>query len=373
MQMNVVAPINSLGYGVVGLNTVLALERAAVDVALWPIGGNAEAPDGTHAALQRCLERQGGYDPLAPSLRIWHQFDLAGHVGKGLHCALPVFELNLFRPNELHHLLQQDIVFAPSAWAAEVLLDNGVQESRIQSAPFGADPELFYPLPQQSKPGDPTTFINVGKWEVRKGHDVLVDAFNRAFAPTDNVQLVMHCHNPCFPDQGRANAYNSQWARMYKSSRMGQRIFVSDGRMKNQADLVAMMRQADCGVFPSRAEGWNLEAGEMLALGKHLIVTDYSAHQTFCTRENSLLIDIGGLEDAHDGVWFNSQSPSWGGQPGQWASLGEPQVEQLVEHLRLVHRLKQDGKLPVNSAGVKTMQHFTWDNTAREILSVLER
>jgi hypothetical protein len=40
-------------------------------------------------------------------------------------------------------------------------------------------------------------FLNVGKWEYRKGHDVLLEAFNKAFEPTDNVRLVMNCHNPC--------------------------------------------------------------------------------------------------------------------------------------------------------------------------------
>ena len=48
---------------------------------------------------------------------------------------------------------------------------------------------------------------------------------------------------------------------------------------------------ADCGLFPARAEGWNLELLEMMACGKQVIATNYSAHTEFCTKENSILIE----------------------------------------------------------------------------------
>ena len=52
------------------------------------------------------------------------------------------------------------------------------------------------------------------------------------------------------------------------------------------------MSQVDCGVFPSRAEGRNLELLEMMSAGKHVITTDYSAHTEFCTKDNAGLVPI---------------------------------------------------------------------------------
>ena len=76
-------------------------------------------------------------------------------------------------------------------------------------------------------------------------------------------------------------------------------------RLNTHEDVAVIMSQADVGVFPSRAEGWNLEALEMLSMGKHLIITDYSAHTEFCNKDNSRLIQIDEMEDAHDGIWFH--------------------------------------------------------------------
>ena len=124
------------------------------------------------------------------------------------------------------------------------------------------------------------------------------------------------------------------------------------------------MRQADCGVFPSRAEGWNLEAIEMLACGKELIATDYSAHTEFCTDENSRLIQIEEKETAYDGIWFHGQ--------GSWAAINPLQVEQLVEHMRAVHKKKQETGKIYNENGVETAKKFNWKKTADVILENIE-
>src|SRR3989337_1148713 len=93
MDINIAAPVNSLGYGVVGLNIVVALERLGHAAALWPIG-DIEAPEEHHALLGRALGRREFYNPRAPSVRLSYIKDLAHHIAKGLHCGLPIFELN---------------------------------------------------------------------------------------------------------------------------------------------------------------------------------------------------------------------------------------------------------------------------------------
>ena len=94
------------------------------------------------------------------------------------------------------------------------------------------------------------------------------------------------------------------------------------------------MKQTDCGVFPARAEGWNLELLEMMACGKHVITTNYSAHTEFCNKDNCFLVDINELETAHDGVFFS-------GEYGHWASFDNSAKDQLIEHMRMVHGIKE--------------------------------
>lgn len=99
----------------------------------------------------------------------------------------------------------------------------------------------------------------------------------------------------------------------------------------------------------------------MLACGKEVILTNCSAHTEYASKLNSRLIEVDNLEDAYDGIWFSGQ--------GQWAAFEEPQLDQLVEHLRAVHKKKQAGQLQCNNNGVATARSLTWDRTAQEIMS----
>ena len=119
------------------------------------------------------------------------------------------------------------------------------------------------------------------------------------------------------------------------------------------------MSQVNCGVFPSRAEGWNIPLLELMACGKHVIATDYSAHTEFCNKDNCDLIEINELEPAVDGKWFHGH--------GQWAKIGQSQVDQLVAYMiTFAVSLNRD-----NDAGIQTSQMFTWDNTSRRIVKCL--
>lgn len=365
MRLNFTAPLNSLGFGITGLNLLRELSVHA-EVALWPLG-SLEAPAGSGELIRACLARQASYDVAAPSLRLYHQFDLAQHVGRGIHAAFVIFELDRFRPVELHHLRQQDVLFVCSRWAEKVLQEAGLS-CRIVVAPLGVDETLFAPAPSQE---GPTRFLCVGKWELRKGHDVLLEAFAKAFRPSDDVELTLLCHNPCFPTAEALKRYNSQWEAMAARSPMAEKIVVYRSRLASQKDVAALMATSDCGVFPSHSEGWGLESAEMLAMGKQVILTNYAGHTEYATRENSLLIDCGLVEDAHDGVWFRADLPEWQGKPGRWASLGSRQQEQLIEHLRSIHKKKQEGSSLINQAGIDSMKAFTWKRTAEAVLAGL--
>lgn len=352
-----------------GRGLLCALDKLGVEVACWPIGA-IEAPPEQHEVISRAMNRQCFYDPKAPSVRCWHQFALAEHIGRGERVALPIFELDRFKPHELHHLKSQDLVLATTAWARSVLVESGI--GPVGYCPLGVDSELFKPVATPTQEGAPTVFLSIGKWEVRKGHDFLAEAFSKAFTLKDNVVLVMASYNPCFADPARGKAYNDGWVQLYKTAPMGQRTQIIIGRLPTQADVALLMSKADCGVFPARAEGWGLESLEMMAMGKSVILTACSGHLEYATPANARLIEVDQLEPAHDGVWFHSDDPAWGGNPGRWATLGPRQMEQTVAHLRQVHQLKQQGQLRANEEGIQTGKKFSWENAAKELMSSLD-
>lgn len=364
MNLNLLTPINRLGYGIVGLNILRALGRLGHRVAVWPIGA-IDVPNEDVAVVKEAIDRTHLFDANAPCLRIWHQFSLAERVGRGPYAALPIFELDRFTNQEVHHLKSVDFVCSPSHWGERILREAGVEATWL--TPFGVDRTIFNELPTHEKvlylphgdgfintPEGFTTFVNCGKWEVRKGHDFLLQAFNAAFTPADKVRLVMNCSNPFGGD--------AEWRGRYLTSPLGRagKITVLSHRLAEQANVAALFHKCDVGVFPARAEGWNLDLLELLSCGKQAIATNYAGHTQFCTKENCRLISVAGLEKAEDGIWFKGQ--------GNWAALGADELEQLVVHLRECHRLKQEGKLAVNQAGIDTAKDFSWDRTAEAII-----
>lgn len=356
MDINFTAPVNSSGYGVTAREIIKGLVWAGHQVAWWPIG-SVEAPSDDAPILNSCLRRREFYKESAPSLRLYHQFDMAQHTGRGKRIGWPIFELDCFTSVERHHLDSQDHLIVCSNWARDIC--QRYLSLPVDVVPLGVDRSVFKERPLPSV--DQTIFINIGKWEVRKGHDVLLKAFEKAFSPTDDVKLFLCCDNIFLKD---AQQYNQSWRTYYQSSKMAQagKITLLD-RVSSQENLASLMSWAHCGVFPSKAEGWNLEIPEMLSMGRHIIATNYSAHTEYLNDENSRLIEINDTEDAFDGIWFHKQ--------GRWAKFGDSQMDQLIEHMRAVHKSRKEGSLGLNTAGIETAKQFTWENSVKILEGVI--
>jgi len=359
-MIKLIAPINNLGYGVAGYNIYKELFKLHPSTALYPISKPEFIDKIVEAGLSN-REKSSVHDPC---VKIWHQNDIHSHIGKGLHIGFPIFELTEFSSEERLSMNHCDKLFVCSKWAKEIAgrVFNKLRD--IHVVPLGVDTEIFKPF--NSTRGQ-TIFFNCGKWEKRKGHDVLLECFNKAFNSGDNVELWMMCENPFI------GGLNEKWVNLYKNSPMGDKIRIIP-RQQSHKDVYNIMKQADCGVFPARAEGWNLELLEMMACGKDVIATNYSAHTEFCNKDNCFLVEIDELEQASDGIFFS-------GEYGEWASFNDSAKDQLIEHMRNVHGVKQQytngweqsmhDKLNINHAGVETAKKFTWKNSAQELLNGL--
>ncbi|MGH7138897.1 MAG: glycosyltransferase, partial [Pirellulales bacterium] len=306
--INLTCPINQLGYGVVGLNVLKALSRTGREVACWPIG-RIDAGADDRQLIEEAIERQKRFDGRAPSIRIAHQNHLAEHVGSP-RIGFPIFELDQFTQQELNHLRNQDRLLVTCQWAKEIVESCGAlpESGLVGIAPLGVDRTIFHePLDDVHDRPRTTVFLSVGKWERRKGHDLLLEAFNKAFGPQDDVELWMLTFNPVIGnDRSATMAKNQQWESLYKSCPLAEKIRILP-RLADQREVAATMRRADCGVFLSRAEGWNLPLLEMMSCGRQVIATNYSAHTEYCDSSNALLVQVDQLEDAYDERWFSGQ------------------------------------------------------------------
>ena len=358
-------------YGIVTNNIIKALQKLNHNVALFPIGNPAAQPEDVDN-IKAALESAKLYDAAAPTIRLWHQFDLASTVGRGPRVAYPIFELDKFTPQEKHHLSNQDCIIVCSKWAKKVIEDNGITVPTYV-APLGTNDSIFNENVKPLVPkGRKTIFLNINKIEKRKGHFELIRAFNDAFVPSDNVELWMCWHNPFLKTENII-----KWEQLYLDSNMGKAgkikiltplIKAADPpyqmRIESPRKLASIMASADCFVSPHFAEGWALSLGDSARMGLHIIASNYSAPTEYLNNDNARLITIRDTEPAHDGVWFHGA--------GNWAKFDDDAYDMLVNHMRDIHKLKQSGQLNLNVNGINHIKNnFTWDNTARAIEAAL--
>ena len=354
MNINLYCPLGGTGYGIAGLNIYKALYKTPNKISLFAMNSIGQEYEDDISALNEGILNQQSFDPDAPCVKIWHQFDLANRIGRGKYFAFPFFEINEFNTREKHHLNSCDEIIVSSSWAKKIINDNDVNKT-THIVPLGVDRNIFNnEYFTNNSIEDKYIFITVGKWEKRKSHDIIIELFNKAFEPKDNVELWMITHNPFLNKE-----LEQQWHDMVLGSKMRQHIKMFP-RIKTQKELAHIMSYASCGIYPARAEGWNLDLLETMSLNKPVITTNYSAHTEFCNKNNSYLIDIDDLEDAYDGLWFNGF--------GQWAKIGESQKEQIVHYMRYVY----EKNIRTNPDGVETAKKFSWENSAEKLLECIE-
>ena len=354
MSFNVMLPICDTGYGTVSYNIWHNLYKKYKEVALFPIGGDVTLSENQNREeVIQSLKNSTVFHGEYPTLKVWHPNDLIIKVaGKSKYGTMSFFETDTLSQQERNSLSCCDVIFSPSQWAKDVMIANGIKNT-IEICPLGVDLDIFDNVVPEDKLQDKYTFINIGKWETRKGHDLLVHIFNKAFTKEDNVELWMMNHNTFLSAEKQ-----KAWENIYKSSPLGDKIRIFP-RLSDQKSLGKAVAYAECGIYISRGEGWNNEVLENMAMNKPIITTNYSAHTQYCTPENSYLVEIQEQEKAQDGIWFFGT--------GNWAKLGCEQIDQTIAHMRYVYK----NNIRTNPNGLETARKLQWQTTADTIAKIL--
>lgn len=349
--MGYVTPNTS--YGLVTLNILNRINNCA----LFPISQIDGVINETHYknSVISGLKNAEKFLGDIPSLRIDHQFNMALSVGRGPRIGMTFFEMDKFTEIEKNSLNSLDTLIVPTQWAKSIC-EQELCLNNIHVAQLGHDPSIFSPVNFKNK--QKCIFLSMGKWEVRKQQDNIVDAFNKAFGVNDNVELWISCYNRFLGD----DFYNQKVVN-YKNTKMGHKINMLNFVPKQQ-DVARIMQQAFCFVAPSLAEGWNLELLEAMACGKFTIATNYSGHTEFVDKDTTLLIDPTGSEIAKDNKWFNVSEYA---NCGNWITY---EVDQLISHMQQVYEIWNSDKA-LNSLAIDRAKEFTWDKTARKTENII--
>uniref|UniRef100_UPI0013ED7980 glycosyltransferase n=1 Tax=Aquisphaera insulae TaxID=2712864 RepID=UPI0013ED7980 len=245
-----------------------------------------------------------------------------------------------------------DEVWAYSRSVRDAYLRAGMPHGRVHVIPLGVDPQAFHPgiEPLPLPPGPRFRFLFVGGTIFRKGIDVLLDAYSRAFGPGDGIGLVIK-------DMGVGTFYQGQTAgdRIAALREQGYPIeYLS--RDLSGPELAGLYTACDCLVHPFRGEGFALPVAEAMACGLPVIatgagpVTDYADHDT------AFLLPARSCEFAENRVGdLETLARPW---------LHEPDRDALVDLLRLVAADPQAARRKGIAASAHIRGRFTWSHTA---------
>ncbi|GAF94898.1 unnamed protein product, partial [marine sediment metagenome] len=216
-----------------------------------------------------------------PSVNLWHLNDMAKFAGS-TRIGYTIFEMPTFDARERNSVDNLDTVWVPSEWAKEVVLNNN-PDARCQVVPCGVDTDIFCPSdePPHFKDDYFHTFVNIGKFEKRKGHELVFESMRLlGTTQTKPIRLLINCTNPFLGDFATVlkNQLNSRGFNLNESDRGEHTARFRHSENPNDcvidiitaggltSDSIAeVYRSGDNGLFPYFAEGWNLPLIECMS------------------------------------------------------------------------------------------------------------
>ncbi|MBW2429336.1 MAG: glycosyltransferase, partial [Deltaproteobacteria bacterium] len=252
------------------------------------------------------------------------------------HIGRTTFETNGLPADWIQKCNLMDEIWVPSEFNMQTFKAAGVT-SKLFKIPEGVNVERFRPgLDELKIPGTRgVVFLSIFEWIYRKGWDVLLKSWAKAFDPDDNVSLVLRTYpmNVTGSDEAKQkieDRINNFLKTELKIRRQDVAPIIVLAAQLHDSDMPRLYAAVDAYVLPSRGEGWGRTQMEAMACGLPVLSTRWSGNLEFMNDHNSLLLDINGLVVIDE----RAEIPFYQGQ--KWA---EPSVEHLGE---LMHKVVEN-------------------------------
>ncbi len=352
-------PINNLSFGQVSVAILREIYALGHQPAVFPIGpvdtSSQNLPPEFVHWLNSCMAKAiATHSRKVPTLKLWHlQDSLASYSDRQV--LFSFYELDSPTREEVNTAKNNSVVVFSSKWARDVFRDQGL--TNVEAVPLGFDSHNFVPTNKKYFEDGRITFLLMGKYEHRKHHKKVIQAWIKRFEGDKKYflecALYNHFHSP---DEHRAF-----FAECVGHKRVPQVNFHPYFPTNNQfSDFLNM---GDIVLDLSGAECFSLPSFQAVALGKHGVILNATGMKEWATAENSVLVEPNGKIPAYDGKFFHPGYPYNQGGIFDWA-----EEDFLAGCETAISRCEANRS---NVAGLKLQTDFTYAKTVEALLEIL--
>jgi glycosyltransferase involved in cell wall biosynthesis len=374
---------SNFGWGVLGKEVALAMSRLTDMRVLSPPGAQQNLDDEFDRYQMRRL--------MAASQKNWRLVNgawvldgpmIQAAFGRNLdpfvpqvappaHVGFGVFEESVLLPATITRA--KDLfkhIATGSTYCADVLRQHGL--TNVSVVFHGVDMTLFHPR-EEPRPylQDKFVIFSGGKFELRKGQDIVIRAYKVLQDRHQDVALVNSWYN--IWAFARETMAGSKLIKYYPPSSNDYIAWMNGLLAANGLDLDRVItvglrdnrllprlyHSTDMGIFPNRVEGGtNMVLMEYMACGKPVLVSFNSGHKDVVRRENAVLIEQHQPMEIRSGTEVT-------------ATWNDPSLEEAIEKLEWCYQNRDELKRMGQQAAAD-MREFPYERVAQGLLQAVQ-
>lgn len=281
---------------------------------------------------------------------------------RGTNIQWIVFESTRVPPTLMSTMLTADVVWVPSVWGRDTLIQNGLDSACCDIVPEGVDTSQFHPWHPTVNDGI-FRYLLTGKYEHRKSIIETIAAWAQAFGHDPTVELWIKTNH--FENHEIKKQQIVQQINQFNLTNVN----VWYGAVPKE-ELTALYHRVNVFVLPTKGEGWGLPLIEAAACGLPIITTMWSGHTEFLNPVSNSVIPVEFDMVPIACPEYTTYYPIADGNWGEWA---QPRMQSLVNtliHAREDYQQLQKHALS-NSGTIR--KEFSWEQSVNTAMNVLQQ
>ena len=361
MEFSLNLTLSSVSFGQTSIAILREIKRRGLVPPLSPIGpvdlSAQKEDDDFNRWLSVCISRfNREHNRKNPTVKLWHLQDSLGSLSEK-QILISFYELDQPTESEKNIARNNKRVLFSSEFTCEVFRKNGGCDN-IGYIPLGFDSFNFEKINREYFTDGRITFNLAGKFEKRKHHAKILNAWSKRFGNDKRYSLQCALYNPFMTKEQNLSLFTQALSGI-KFSNINYLAFMPHNKMYND-----FLNSGDIVIGMSGGEGWGLPEFQSVALGKHSVILNRNGYTSWANSKNSVLVESNGKVTCEDGIFFAA------GHEFNQGTIFDFNEDEFIHSCELAINRAQANKL--NLEGLKLQQEFPYSKTVDVILKEVE-